>query len=206
MGTRPLCSNSKHPRSPRFTPRPTPATPRLLPLTPVVIMDAVLPLPANHDASSCPKTGLDPANSTPTPQPNCHHADAIRNWPLCQSCLPLIHALFGAGLGQWSLPSPFPDYVYVPALVHRSQLGTRGSIVPGLREDELTICLLAFSAAPNIDSGTGPAPSVPNLTIPEPTELPKSPSTPSPKGSQRKGRGVKIAVCCPRVPPTEFLR
>ncbi|KAM5535841.1 hypothetical protein V8D89_010459 [Ganoderma adspersum] len=61
-------------------------------------------------------------------------ADAIA-WPWCQSCRPLVQILLGQGTasiaGQgptstpaapWALSSPFPEYVCVPALVHRSQL------------------------------------------------------------------------------------
>ena len=85
-------------------------------------MDAVLPASANPLASSHPPLGAT-LDGPPVLQTSCHHPDVVRNWSFCQSCLPLIQAIFSAGLDQWTLPSPFPDYVYVPALMHRSQLG-----------------------------------------------------------------------------------
>ncbi|KAI1793108.1 hypothetical protein LXA43DRAFT_1180517 [Ganoderma leucocontextum] len=63
-----------------------------------------------------------------------HHQPVDENvigWPWCQSCRPFVQILLGQGMasiagpsaaGSWALSSPFPEYVCVPALVHRSQL------------------------------------------------------------------------------------
>ncbi|PIL31367.1 transcription factor [Ganoderma sinense ZZ0214-1] len=99
----------------------------------------------------------------------------VIGWPWCQSCRPLVQILLGQGTvsigptstptAPWALSSPFPEYVCVPALVHRSQLAL---------------------FAPSVQQPPSPA-----LPPQEQTGV----GAPSNAASvrQRKARGVKIA-------------
>ena len=92
------------------------------------------PLSANVFASGPSTEHIHPQIGIQTTTGHQSNSSNVIGWPWCQSCRPFVQILLAQGVasiaGQgspsapWAFASPFPDYVYVPALVHRSQLGT----------------------------------------------------------------------------------
>ncbi|TBU29836.1 hypothetical protein BD311DRAFT_796386 [Dichomitus squalens] len=118
------------------------------------------------------------------PQDDIHAATGHQNntndvsgWPWCQSCRPFVQILLAQGVasvaGQgttsasWALTSPFPEYVCIPALVHRSQLASFTASIASPVE--------AISPALSPQEQMGPT------------------AQSSTSAAQRKTRGVKIA-------------
>ena len=114
--------------------------------------------------------------------------------PWCTACRPFVHILLsqrsssmsfaGASTSAptWAFASPFPDYICVPALVHRSQLGMSA------------VHSLSWSCAHSIYSPAVFATPVMNPTVAA-SPAPSVDSGASNSTNQRKTRGVKIAVC-----------
>ncbi|KAI0720069.1 hypothetical protein C8T65DRAFT_24499 [Cerioporus squamosus] len=139
-------------------------------LTPIVIpMDSPQSLPP-----STPPCSTHPSNHNGSSDEGRAHEDVMA-LPWCHACRPYVqlyvsqHApsttVTGASTAAptWAFSSPFPDYICVPALVHRSQLAVFATPVMNP--------IAAASPNPSIDSGSGASPSP----------------------IQRRARGVKIA-------------
>ncbi|TFK84192.1 hypothetical protein K466DRAFT_233530 [Polyporus arcularius HHB13444] len=99
-----------------------------LPTPIVILMDSPQSLP-----SSTPLGSAHSSNHLGSSDGARAHED-VMGLPWCHACRPYVHVLLSQGTPStsiagastaaptWAFSSPFPDYICVPALVHRSQL------------------------------------------------------------------------------------
>ncbi|KAI0756358.1 hypothetical protein C8Q80DRAFT_25375 [Daedaleopsis nitida] len=163
----------------------TPLFPPLLTLVVISVMNPPSPLPPPTNGT--PKTHI----LGPIQPDHIFSSDAgshgdVSGWPWCQSCRPYIQILLSqhaqapssfvghaaSAPATMTLSSPFPDYICVPALVHRSQLA-----------------LLTTTTTTTTTSTTNAASPSPVPEHPPSTGAPPSPTT----STQRRTRGVKVA-------------